>query len=98
MWKNRISVTAASLNYLPSKPVIICKVKHNPKLGNKYKGKFVTCSDLLKDPDVKIISKSSSVILFHSDKVVGGVIRNATSQKVAEHFPIEQCSAKYFEC
>jgi hypothetical protein len=89
MWENRISVTTASLNYSPSKQVIICKVKHNSELGNKYKGKFVSCSDLLKDPDIKIISKSSSVLLFHGDKVVGGVIRNATSQKVAEHFGIK---------
>jgi len=63
-----------------------------PELGVKYKGKFVSCSErnnhinLRDDLNIQLISKNESVLLFHEDKVVGGVIRRAAKKSVATYF------------
>ncbi len=55
-------------------------------MANNYFKKFVTCSDIEADENLKIIDENESVIIKHNGEVVGGIIRDAATIPAQIHF------------
>ena len=55
-------------------------------MAERYLGKFVTCSDIEINNDLKIINKNQSVLIMCDDKIIDAVIRDAVKKDVANHF------------
>src|SRR6266498_4633274 len=94
-WNSRIKVKIFKLNEIKEKSAFIVNVDFCPELGEKYKEKFVSASasasmllsnDDINSSDLLVISQNKSAIFMCGDSIVGGVLRQVTSNKVANYY------------
>jgi len=85
-WTKRIKITINDLKHNANKQVTDINVTYNKDLGERYKGKFVSSSELFDDRDIIIIKKNKSVKLMCDNKPVGAVIRDVALNDVHNHF------------
>jgi hypothetical protein len=95
-WNERIKITPKDLVFTKDKKFIKdIKVRHMTDLADKYLGHFVSVGDkyghinILEDERIRIIDRNKSVILYHDDKKVGAVIRDAAPKNVLNHFGVK---------
>ncbi len=94
-WNGRIKVKISELNEIKEKNAFIVNVDFYPELGEKYKGKFISAlasaltslsNDNINPSDLLVISQNKSAIFMCEDSIVGGVLRQVTSNKVANYY------------
>src|SRR6266498_5228915 len=94
-WNGRIKVKISKLNEIKEKNAFIVNVNFRPELGEKYEGKFVSASasastslsnDDINPSDLLVISQNKLAIFMCGDLIIGGVLRQVTSNKVANYY------------
>ena len=60
-------------------------VGHKKHLAKSYLKKFVNCSSLLNDKEIRIIKKNQSVTLVCDGNIVGAVIRDVATKNVSDY-------------
>src|SRR6266508_2404127 len=94
-WNDRIKVKISELNEIKEKSAFIVNVNFHPELGEKYEGKFVSASasaltslsnNDINPSDLLVISQNKLAIFMYGDSIVGGVLRQVTSNKVANYY------------
>src|SRR6266498_3327281 len=94
-WNDRIKVKISELNEIKEKSTFIVNVNFRPELGEKYEGKFISAlasaSTLLSNDDINlsdllVISQNKSAIFMCGDSIVREVLRQVTSNKVANYY------------
>src|SRR6266511_2242837 len=94
-WNSCIKVKISELNEIKEKSTFIVNVNFCPELGEKYEGKFISASasaltslsnDDINPSDLLVISQNKSAIFMCEDSIVGGVLRQVTSNKVANYY------------
>src|SRR6266542_5654493 len=94
-WNDRIKVKISELNEIKKKSAFIVNVNFCPELGKKYEGKFVSASisvstslsnDDINPSDLLMISQNKSAIFMCGDSIVRGVLRQVTSNRVANYY------------
>jgi len=97
-WNDRIKVKISELNEIKKKKrVFIVNVELHQKTGQKYIRKFISASasasaltslpnDDINPSDLLVIPRNESVIFMCGDSIVGGVVRQVTSNKVANYY------------
>ena len=94
-WNGHIKVKIFELNKIKEKSTFIVNVNFCLELGEKYEGKFVSASvsastslsnDDINPSDLLVISQNKSAIFMCGDSIVGGVLRQVTSNKVANYY------------
>src|SRR6266542_2821810 len=94
-WNGRIKVKISELNKIKEKSAFIVNVDFHSELGEKYEGKFVSASasastslsnDDINPSDFLMISQNKSAIFMYGDLIVRGVLRQVTSNKVANYY------------
>src|SRR6266540_4882435 len=94
-WNGRIKVKISKLNEIKKKSAFIVNVDFCPELGEKYEEKFVSASasastSLLNNDinpsDLLVISQNKLAIFMCRDSIVGGVLSQVTSNKVANYY------------
>src|SRR6266511_271275 len=94
-WNGRIKVKISELNEIKEKSAFIVNVDFRPELEEKYEGKFVSASasastllsnDDINPSDLLVISQNKLAIFMCEDSIVGGVLRQVTSNKVANYY------------
>src|SRR6266498_861444 len=97
-WNGRIKVKISELNEIKEKSTFIVNVDFRPELGEKYEGKFISASvsistslsnDDINPSDFLIISQNKSVIFMCGNSIIGGVLRQVTSNKVANYYDLK---------
>ena len=94
-WNGHIKVKISELNKIKEKSAFIVNVNFRLELGEKYEGKFVSASasaltslsnDDINSSDLLVISQNKLAIFMYRDSIVGGVLRQVTSNKVANYY------------
>src|SRR6266496_4986325 len=94
-WNSRIKVKISELNEIKEKSAFIVNVDFRPELGEKYKGKFISASasasmslsnNDINPSDLLVISQNKSAIFMCGDLIIRGVLRQVTSNKVANYY------------
>src|SRR6266498_3584524 len=94
-WNGHIKVKIFKLNEIKEKSAFIVNVDFRPELEEKYEGKFVSASastlmslsnDDINLSDLLVISQNKLVIFMYEDSIVGGVLRQVTSNKVINYY------------
>src|SRR6266540_6481729 len=94
-WNGRIKVKISELNEIKEKNAFIINVDFRPELEEKYEGKFISASasastsllnDDINSSDLLIISQNKLAIFMCGDSIVRGVLRQVTSNKVANYY------------
>ncbi len=94
-WNGRIKVKISELNEIKEKNAFIVNVDFCSELGEKYKGKFISASasasmslsnDDINPSDLLVISQNKSAIFMCGDSIVRGVLRQVTSNRVANYY------------
>src|SRR6266540_2019668 len=97
-WNDHIKVKISELNEIKEKSAFIVNVDFCPELGEKYKGKFVSASvsastslsnDDINPSDLLVISQNKLAIFMYRDLIVEGVLRQVTSNKVANYYGLK---------
>src|SRR6266511_3951119 len=97
-WNGRIKVKISELNEIKEKSVFIVNVNFRPKLEEKYEGKCISVlasaltllsNDDINSSDLLVISQNKSTIFMCGDSIVGGVLRQVTSNKVANYYGLK---------
>src|SRR6266540_1966315 len=94
-WNGRIKIKISELNEIKEKSTFIVNVDFRLELGEKYEGKFVLTSasasmslsnDNINPLDFLVIFQNKSAIFMCGDSIVGGVLRQVISNKVANYY------------
>ena len=97
-WNGRIKVKIFELNEIKEKSAFIVNVDFHPELGEKYERKFILASasastslsnDDINPSDFLVISQNKLAIFIYRDLIVGGVLRQVTSNKVANYYSLK---------
>src|SRR6266498_2917407 len=97
-WNGRIKVKISELNEIKEKSAFIVNVDFRSELREKYEGKFVSASasasTSLSNNDINpsnllVISQNKSAIFMCGDLIIGGVLRQVTSNKVANYYGLK---------
>src|SRR6266508_1648849 len=94
-WNGRIKVKIFELNEIKEKSAFIVNVDFCSELGEKYEGKFISASasastslsnDDINPSDLLVIFQNKSAIFMCGDSIIGEVLRQVTSNKVANYY------------
>src|SRR6266498_2369667 len=97
-WNGRIKVKISELNEIKEKSAFIINIDFCPELGEKYEGKFVSAlasastslsNDDINSSDLLVISQNKSAIFICGDSIIRGVLRQVTSNKVANYYGLK---------
>src|SRR6266542_4644127 len=97
-WNGHIKVKISELNEIKEKNAFIVNVDFRPELGEKYKEKFVSAlasastslsNNDINPSDLLVISQNKSAIFMCRDLIIGGVLRQVTSNKVANYYGLK---------
>src|SRR6266498_568580 len=97
-WNSYIKVKISELNKIKEKSIFIVNVNFHPKLGEKYEGKFISAlalalmslsNDNINSLDLLVISQNKSSIFIYRDSIVKEVLRQITSNKVANYYSLK---------
>src|SRR6266511_1682457 len=93
-WNGHIKVKISELNEIKEKSVFIINVNFHLELREKYEGKFISASasastslsnDDINPSNLLVISQNKLAIFMCRDSIIRGVLRQVTSNKVANY-------------